>query len=137
MTALPHQLLTVTPEVGPLRARLRLGGDLDYGTSDELVRRVRDTLAAQPELKDLHLDCAGLLLCDSMGVSALLQIHRDTTARRVRLHVEDRPAFLNRIMRITGILHLFEEEGGQLPARGGTDEASAEPRTSPGPPPSF
>ncbi|MEU2825586.1 STAS domain-containing protein [Streptomyces bacillaris] len=135
MTALPSPLLTVTAEEGRGWARLRLTGDLDYDTSGELVARAAERLAARPELDDLHLDCAGLEMCDSMGVSALLQVHRDTAARRVRLHVEEAPPFLDRIMRITGIDHLFArpDQKDRRPARGAGEEGASDPHPSPAP----
>ncbi|MFE3718562.1 STAS domain-containing protein [Streptomyces cyaneofuscatus] len=133
MTALPSPLLTVTPEEGRGWVRLRLTGDLDYDTSHELVVRAGDWLAVRPDLRDLRLGCAELRLCDSMGVSALLQIHRDAAAQGVALHVEDAPPFLDRIMRITGIDHLFaarQEE--RRPARG-AGEAAPPPDQRPSP----
>ncbi|MFE7458930.1 STAS domain-containing protein [Streptomyces sp. NPDC057554] len=133
MTALPSPLLTITVEEGRGWVRLRLTGDLDHDTSDELVARATERLAARPEPDDLYLDCAGLGMCDSMGVSALLQVHRDTTARRVRLHVEEAPPFLDRIMRITGIDHLFarRDQEDRRPVRGAGEEGSADPHPSP------
>ncbi|MDT0493293.1 STAS domain-containing protein [Kitasatospora albolonga] len=133
MTALPSPLLTITVEEGRGWVRLRLTGDLDHDTSDELVARATERLAARPEPDDLYLDCAGLGMCDSMGVSALLQVHRDTTARRVRLHVEEAPPFLDRIMRITGIDHLFarRDQEDRRPVRGAGEEGPADPHPSP------
>ncbi|MFD3877029.1 STAS domain-containing protein [Streptomyces microflavus] len=134
MTALPSPFFTVTAEEGRGWVRLRLTGDLDYDTSHELVARAVERLADRADVRDLYLDCAQLRLCDSMGVSALLQVHRDTTARSVCLHVEDAPPFLDRIMRITGIQHLFAQQEDQRPARGaGEEAASTEQRPSPAP----
>lgn len=135
MTALPSPLLAVTAVEGPGWARLRLIGDLDHETSDELVARALEQLSARPELDDLYLDCARLGMCDSMGVSALLQIHRHTAARRVSLHVEQAPPFLDRIMRITGIDHLFarRSQEDRRPARGAGEEGPSDPRPSPAP----
>ncbi|MFD8618737.1 MULTISPECIES: STAS domain-containing protein [unclassified Streptomyces] len=134
MTALPSPLLTVTAEEGRGWVRLRLTGDLDYDTSHELVGRAGDWLAVRPDLRDLRLGCAELSLCDSMGVSALLQIHRDAVAQGVTLQVEDAPPFLDRIMQITGIHQLFALQEDRRPARG-TGEAAppTEHRPSPSP----
>ncbi|MFJ9624184.1 STAS domain-containing protein [Streptomyces sp. NPDC101181] len=118
MTALPSPLFTVTAEEGRDWVRLRLSGDLDYDTSHQLVSRAVDGMAGAPDARDLYLDCAGLSLCDSMGVSALLQVHRDAAARRVRLHVDNAPPFLERIIRITGIQHLFARAEGRQENRG-------------------
>ncbi|MEW1614992.1 MULTISPECIES: STAS domain-containing protein [unclassified Streptomyces] len=132
MTALPSPFFTVTAEEGRGWVRLRLAGDLDYDTSHELVARATERMAARPDARDLYLDCAELRLCDSMGVSALLQVHRDTATRGVGLHVEDAPPFLDRVMRITGIQHLFARQEDERSARGAGEEAtSTEQRPSP------
>lgn len=107
MTPLPPSAFTVTVEAGPGSARLHLAGDLDCDTSHQLVPYVDRCLDAHPGLHALQLDCAALRFCDSMGLSALLTVHRRTTARDVRLHLDDPPAFLQRLLRVTGTLQLF------------------------------
>ncbi|MGC5363683.1 STAS domain-containing protein [Streptomyces sp. DT24] len=107
MTTLPRPPFTITVEAGPGTVQLRLVGDLDYETSDELVRQVEECLADHPHPRDLRLNCAQLQLCDSMGVSALLLTHRRTDARGVRLHLDNPPSFLERILEITGTRQLF------------------------------
>ncbi|MFF4247493.1 STAS domain-containing protein [Streptomyces sp. NPDC001822] len=134
MTVLPHPLLTVTVETGPGTVRLRIGGDLDYDTSGELAARAEACLDTHgPDA--LHLDCAELRLCDSMGVSTLLQIHRSTSERGVRLHLEDPPPFLERILTVTGIRRIFETGvTGEQPEQAHADEGArpAPPRTPSG-----
>ncbi|HWU10881.1 MAG TPA: STAS domain-containing protein [Streptomyces sp.] len=121
MTERPRPPLTLAVEAGPGAARLRLAGDLDYDTSEQFVERAQACLAADPGLRDLFLDCSGLRLCDSMGVSGLLLIHRGTASRGVALHLEHPPAFLRRVLDVTGTLRLFvldgagQEESGPLP----------------------
>ncbi|MEU2678540.1 STAS domain-containing protein [Streptomyces sp. NPDC007107] len=128
MTERPSPPFTVGVEAGPGAVRLRLAGDLDFDTSDLLVERAQACLAADPGPRDLFLDCSGLRLCDSMGVAGLLQIHRGTTSRGVALHLENPPAFLRRILDITGTARLFvldgagrrtEQEEGTPPAPSG------------------
>ncbi|MFI2783495.1 STAS domain-containing protein [Streptomyces sp. ALB3] len=127
MTERPSPPLTLGVEAGPGAARLCLAGDLDYDTSEQFVERARACLDDDPALRDLFLECSGLRLCDSMGVSSLLLVHRGTTSRGVVLHLEHPPAFLRRILDVTGTLQLFaldgagrqdeqEEEGGRTPA---------------------
>ncbi|MFJ6855197.1 STAS domain-containing protein [Streptomyces sp. NPDC091271] len=111
MTELPCPPLTVEIEAGPGAVRLRLVGDLDFDSSDLLVERAQVCLAADPGPRDLFLDCSGLRLCDSMGVSSLLLIHRGTASRGVALHLENPPAFLRRILDVTGTARLFVLEG--------------------------
>ncbi|MFF9687222.1 STAS domain-containing protein [Streptomyces sp. NPDC014623] len=132
MTERPRPPLTLAVEAGPGAVRLRLTGDLDYDTNEQLVERAQACLAADPGLRDLFLDCSGLRLCDSMGVSGLLLIHRGTTSRGVVLHLEHPPAFLRRILDITGTLQLFVLDGAE-PEESGRPPAGA--RYDPAPPP--
>ncbi|MGP3753177.1 STAS domain-containing protein [Streptomyces sp. IBSNAI001] len=111
MTGRPGPPFTVGVEAGPEAVRLRLVGDLDFDTTDLLVERARACLAAEPGPRDLFLDCSGLRLCDSMGVAGLLLIHRGTTSRGVGLHLENPPAFLRRVLDVTGTARLFVLEG--------------------------
>ncbi|MET9593513.1 STAS domain-containing protein [Streptomyces sp. NPDC006516] len=111
MTDLTSPPFSLTTEAVPGAVRLRLAGDLDHDTSEQLVERARACLAADPGVRDLVLDCAQLRLCDSMGVSSLLMIHRATTSRGVGLHLVDQPAFLRRILEITGIRQIFGPRG--------------------------
>jgi len=86
------------------RVRIELHGDLDYDTADGLLTAVTTSLAGHPRLEDLYLCCAGLGTVDSMGLSVLLMIRRRTGHAGVRLHLEDRPATLDRLLTITGSL---------------------------------
>ncbi|KAB1906772.1 STAS domain-containing protein [Micromonospora sp. AMSO31t] len=69
------QLLTIQVDrLDAGRARLRLTGELDFDSAPDLV-------AAAAELRhdgcqELLLDFAGVTLCDSSGLSALVVIHR-------------------------------------------------------------
>ncbi|MFJ4685335.1 STAS domain-containing protein [Streptomyces sp. NPDC088789] len=94
-------------EAGSGTACIRLTGPLDYATSDELVQHADQCLTSHPHLQNLRLDCTGLEFCDSMGISALLMIHRKTTTRLVQLHLDHPPPSLERILRITGVAALF------------------------------
>jgi anti-anti-sigma factor len=98
----PHlQLTTVDVEDG---LRVELVGDLDYDTADRLLETVTAQLAARPSLGHLHLHCAGIGVTDSMGLSILLMIRRHAATANVQLHLDDRPASLNRLLEITGTL---------------------------------
>ncbi|MFJ8448146.1 STAS domain-containing protein [[Kitasatospora] papulosa] len=102
---------TLEVEAGPGAVRLRLVGDLDYDTSEQLVERARACLAADPAPQTLVLDCSGLRMCDSSGVSALLLIHRGTSPGGVVLQLWDAPGFLLRTLEVTGTRHLFGLDG--------------------------
>ncbi|WP_406390381.1 STAS domain-containing protein [Streptomyces sp. NBC_00887] len=134
MTAQPSRPFTLIVEAGTGTARLHLVGDLDYDTSGELTRQADACLTEFPDLRELHLDCAGLRLCDSMGVSALLMVHRRTSARNVALHLHNPPPFLERVLDLTGIRKLFvQAPPSQQDEQTHTNEAAptSRPPTSP------
>ncbi|MEU5208999.1 STAS domain-containing protein [Streptomyces sp. NPDC020742] len=92
------------PVPDPGTAHLHVVGDLDYDTADDLLDLAVRQLSVQPALRDLHLDCARLTVCDSSGLSALLAIRRRTGAAGIRLHLDHRPRILERLLTVTGTL---------------------------------
>ncbi|MEU2546963.1 STAS domain-containing protein [Streptomyces roseolus] len=79
-----------------------LAGDLAWDSADELLDAVRPRLDPASVPAGLRVDCAGLTLCDSMGLSALLALHRLAEAGGVPLHLDRRPRFLDRLFLLTG-----------------------------------
>ncbi|WP_426500285.1 STAS domain-containing protein [Streptomyces sp. D54] len=119
MTTHPDHLQLTTVDAQD-RVRIELHGDLDYDNADLLVQEALAQLAARPVLTDLHLGCAGLRAVDSTGLCALLMISRRTTEAGVRMHLDDRPARLDRLLALTGTLdHLTAP-----PATGSVAEGS-------------
>ncbi|MGY5036621.1 STAS domain-containing protein [Streptomyces sp. 900116325] len=104
MTTPPPDGLRLTTVDTEDRVRIELDGDLDHYTADLLVNEATAQLSARPGLRNLHLHCGGLGVIDSTGLSALLMINRRTAAVGVRLHLEDRPANLDRLLHLTGTL---------------------------------
>ncbi|MFJ3582830.1 STAS domain-containing protein [Streptomyces sp. NPDC090127] len=84
--------------------RIEVTGDIAYDTADLLLDEVTAQLDARTHLEDLHLHCAGIGTVDSMGLSILLMIARRTAAAGARLHLDDRPATLDRLLTVTGTL---------------------------------
>lgn len=99
--------LTLTVHTSDRSARVRVAGDLDFGSTGLLLDTVSDLLNEPSALQDLHLDFTDLAFCDSAGLSGLVLIHRRTTAAGVDLHLDDRPAQLERILDITGLLEFL------------------------------
>jgi anti-anti-sigma factor len=84
-------------------AYVQVSGDLDYETADEVVEAATQLLARQVDLTELHLDFSGLTFLDSAALSGLLLLHRRTTQSGVQLHLDHRPAFLDRVLQVTGL----------------------------------
>lgn len=99
--------LTIT--VAARSATLRVTGDLDYETADDLVD-VATQLLAQNELTDLHVDFSEMAFLDSAALSGLLLVHRRTTQAGVELHLDNRPSFLDRVLQVTGLFNHFVSE---------------------------
>jgi anti-anti-sigma factor len=99
--------LSLTITKTPRSACLRVAGDLDYLTIDELVDAAAQILGQQQDLANLHLDFSGLAFLDSAALSGLLLIHRRTDAADVALHLDHRPAFLDRVLYVTGLFAHF------------------------------
>ncbi|MFF4319524.1 STAS domain-containing protein [Streptomyces sp. NPDC001568] len=105
--------------------RVELRGSLDRHCCDALLDVVGELLAEPVGLRVLRLDCTDLATVDTTGLSALLMIRRRTDAAGVRLHLDDRPAQLDRMLKVTGTLdHL------NAPEVGGHSGSSAEQRPS-------
>ncbi|GGM07126.1 sulfate transporter [Streptomyces fumigatiscleroticus] len=105
----------LTVDTAPGSAVVRITGDLDYETHGELVETVTSLLrpegtAVRP-VTGLRLDFAGLGTVDSSGLSALLLIRRRTGRAGVRLHLDERPAGLERLLEMTGTLEYLTVHG--------------------------
>jgi anti-anti-sigma factor len=132
MTTTPPARLRLTTVDTDATVHIELHGDLDYDHADQLLEAVTATLGAHPRLADLHLHCAGLGAVDSMGLSALLMIHRRAGEAGVRLHLDDRTANLDRLLTLTGTLeHLttFPTGAAQAPLTADAPLASGKTRT--------
>jgi anti-anti-sigma factor len=115
--------LSVTVASHDASTTLHVGGDLDYESTATLISAVSDVLndcdTDADAVTDLRLDFTDLSFCDSAGLSGLLLIHRQTSAAGVHLHLDHRPAQLQRILDITGVL----EHLTTAPAREATSES--------------
>jgi anti-anti-sigma factor len=83
-------------------ARITVVGELEFATAQLLLQLVTDRLAEYPEVRDVRLDCAELAFCDSSGLSTLLLVHRAVTGAGSRLHLDNRPPALDRLLTRTG-----------------------------------
>ena len=107
--------LTIT--MAKRSATIRVTGDLDYQTADNLVD-VACSLLEQNALSDLHLDFGETAFLDSAALSGLLMLHRRATQSEVELHLDNRPPFLDRVLQVTGLFSHFvadDEMGAEDP----------------------
>lgn len=117
---------TAAPGPGPLQVTqaetadtvcIGLIGELDHSRAHLLLDTATRVLADRPDLRELRLKCAGITGVDPMGLSTLLMVRRRTDAAGIRLHLDDRPARLDRLMELTGTLeHLTDTAADADPA---------------------
>jgi anti-anti-sigma factor len=101
----------------PRSACMRLAGDLDYQSIDELVDTASQLLAQHDDIADLYLTFSDLTFLDSAALSGLLLIHRRTSHSGVELHLEDRPPLLDRVLQVTGLFGHFIRSDSHAAAR--------------------
>ncbi|MEW2304955.1 STAS domain-containing protein [Streptomyces sp. NPDC006655] len=107
--------VTVAHEPATLSVRVR--GELDYDTGDDLIDIVAEHLAADgAPPHEVRVDFHGLTWIDSTGLAALLMVHRRTSAVGATLRLDNRPEVLERVLRLTNVLdHLTAGASGQGP----------------------
>ncbi|MFG2319913.1 STAS domain-containing protein [Streptomyces tendae] len=113
----PH---AASPSPGPRRTvRLALTGDLDHDTCGDLLRQVRLALREHEGAEELRLDCGELGAVDSMGLSTLLQIHREACLDGIGFRLDDIGPVLKRLLDLTGTYeHLHASQGPTTAADG-------------------
>ncbi|MEU7427472.1 STAS domain-containing protein [Streptomyces sp. NPDC040750] len=94
--------LRITGE--PASWTVHIVGELDYDTSDALVDAVAAHLERHPEPGAVRLDFRDLTWVDSSGLSALIMIHRHTSAIGADLYLDNRPELLDHRLRLTNLL---------------------------------
>lgn len=112
----------------PATWTVRVVGELDHDTSDDLVDTVVAHLRSRPRPRVVRLDFSGLTWIDSSGLSALLMIHRYTSSLGADLCLDNRPAVLDHRLLLTDILgHLTRPvppaDGREAGADGGATRA--------------
>ena len=110
-----------TTTTAPQSVSVRIAGDLDYETIDDLVDVASRLLTQQNELSDLHLDFSETTFLDSAALSGLLLLHRHTTQAGIDLHLDRRPPFLDRVLQVTGLFSHF------VPADDDADDGDPNP----------
>ncbi|WP_405779438.1 STAS domain-containing protein [Streptomyces sp. NBC_00859] len=97
--------LTITARDAATGPVLEITGDVDHMTAPELRRAVGRLAPAAGQL--LVLDLAGLGLCDSSGISALLAARSLAAERNADIALAAVPADILRILRIVGLDRVF------------------------------
>ncbi|MBM7775803.1 anti-anti-sigma factor [Actinokineospora baliensis] len=95
MTEFSHTTTTT-----PTQAIISVTGELDTHTSIAFKQALLDLVAANTEVV---VDLSGLTFIDSSGLSVFIAAHKRTLSRDKRVLLDQVPAFLSRILAITGL----------------------------------
>jgi anti-anti-sigma factor len=113
VTTLP-ELTFVWDTPDATTGRVTVTGNIVFGNAEEFLAVVTDHLVANRDLRELHIDCTGLGICDSRGLSALLMLRRRTETLGLALHILNRPKVLDRVAERTGTAkYLFDNPSPQ------------------------
>ncbi|WP_236653744.1 STAS domain-containing protein [Streptacidiphilus melanogenes] len=83
---------------------VHINGELDFDTCSGLTDTVITALASNDKpLWQVRLDFSSLACIDSSGLSALLMIHRRTSALGATLYLDNPPPSMQRMLRITNV----------------------------------
>jgi anti-sigma B factor antagonist len=106
----PKAPVTGTVRLRPDGVGLVLSGDLDLHSAPALLDLLPRLLGNCREqgVNRAEIDCAGLTLCDSSGLTAFIRAHQAAHAADVRLILVDRPGQLTNLLDLAGLSQMFE-----------------------------
>ncbi|WP_042369923.1 STAS domain-containing protein [Streptacidiphilus neutrinimicus] len=113
MTDVPPTELTLTVRRDHATMIVRVCGELDFDTCGGLTETVTAQLTDdQDPPTHVRLDFSGLTCIDSSGLSALLMVHRRTSALGATLYLDNQPPAMRRMLELTNVLnHLTAPPG--------------------------
>jgi anti-anti-sigma factor len=98
-------MLSLSWSVSGDRADVALVGEMDTSTADEVDHLLLQLDAAG--IRSVVLDVGALDFVDSSGLRVLLRGHDRADARGGSLALRSRPAFVQRLLAVTGLDDLF------------------------------
>ena len=87
------------------RSRLRVAGEVDIASVEDLLTEARGCLDGPATL--LEVDLGGVTFIDSSGLGALVQIRTAAADRGKRMELTDVPPSVSRLIDLTGLNAVF------------------------------
>jgi anti-anti-sigma factor len=98
---------------------MRLDGDIDMTTADELFDRGLAALSSHPETGRLVLDFAGVRFCDSAGMSSLVRLRQSCDERDSALRIINLQPWIHRVLvDLAGLGEYLDVADGPEPREG-------------------
>ena len=104
-----NERLTVEVRPRPTGAAVSLVGDLDSTTSSQLLGAAERAFAGHAG-RDLVIDAAGLVFCDSVGISTLVQLRQRSDTYGWTFRVERVQPYVRRVLDLLGLLEYLNAE---------------------------
>ena len=98
--------MTAPPEQPPA-AMLRLSGDIDLATADDVVARGAKLLTHRPPGVPLIVDLGEVTFLDSSGLSALVRLRRAAEAQGSQVLLRDVPQRVTVLLELAGLAEYF------------------------------
>jgi anti-sigma B factor antagonist len=98
--------MTAPPEQPPA-AMLRLFGDIDLATADDVLARGANLLTHSPPGVPLIVDLGEVTFLDSSGLSALVRLRRAAEARGSQVLLRDVPQRVTVLLELSGLAEYF------------------------------
>jgi anti-sigma B factor antagonist len=97
--------VSITTEHVPEGAVLTVAGSLDMATADQLEEAVRPCVRAGGVV---IVDLAGVSMCDSTGLGAIVRVHRQAKAEGCQVAVRAPRPYLAALFAMTGLNKVIE-----------------------------
>jgi anti-sigma B factor antagonist len=97
-----NERLTVEVRPLPTGAAVSLVGDLDATTANRLLGAAERAFAGHTG-RDLVIDAAGLVFCDSVGISTLVQLRQRCDTYGWNFRVEGVQPYVRRVLDLLGL----------------------------------
>jgi anti-sigma B factor antagonist len=104
-----HERLTTEIRPLPTGAAVSLAGDLDVTTASQLLGAAERAFAGH-DGRDLVIDAAGLVFCDSVGISTLVQVRQRCDTYGWTFRVERVQPYVRRVLDLLGLLEYLNAE---------------------------
>ena len=98
--------MTAPPDQPPA-AMLRLSGDIDLATADDVVMRGANLLTHSPSGVPLIVDLGEVTFLDSSGLSALVRLRRAAEAQGCQVLLRDVPDRVAALLELSGLAEYF------------------------------
>ncbi len=99
----PREPLVVAIESDDTSVRLSPRGEMDFRGAPAMVARAITEVARRDERGEVIVDLGGVTYCDSVGIAALVHIHRACEAAGWRLRLTQAGPQMRSLLDITGL----------------------------------